>query len=128
MLFITDEDVPNSVGQFLAKRGHEVLLVREYFLPATEDSVIARGASDRNAVIVTWNTRHFKALAKRRRKNGRLNYPGMSVLAFRCPHVRGLERLRRVIEEVEATFDIRLKRGESRVVVEIGETTLRIED
>ena len=128
MLIITDEDVPDSVAKFLASRGHTVLLTREHFLPKTADSVIARAASERRAVVVTWNRRHFKSLAKRRRKDGTLSYPGMSVIAFRCSHTEGLARIQRLIEEVEAVHAIRVDDLKDRMVVEITLSVLRIED
>lgn len=104
------------------------MLAREHFLPQTADRVIARAASERRAVVVTWNRRHFKSLAKRRRKDGTLSYPGMSVIAFRCSHTEGLSRIQRLIEEVEAVHAIRVDDLKDRMVVEITQTVLRIED
>lgn len=128
MLIITDEDVPDDVASFLADRNHEVLLAREHFLLATPDAVIAKAASERGAVVVTWNRRHFKALAKRKRKNGSLSYPGMSVIAFSCSHPRGLARIQTLVSEIEAIHAIRVVRGGVRMIADISDTVLRFED
>lgn len=128
MLIITDEDVPDDVAHFLASRNHEVLMAREYFLPKTPDAVIAKAASERQAVVVTWNRRHFKALAKRMRKNGALSYPGMSVIAFSCSHPRGLARIQALIETLEAFFAIRVTAGDVRMIADVSDTGLRLED
>lgn len=77
---------------------------------------------------MTWNRRHFLALAKRRRQDGRLSYPWMSVLAFRCSHPAGLARLRAVIEDVEAVYWNRVVGRGGRLIAQIDETVLRFED
>lgn len=128
MLIITDEDVPAAVAQFLASRSHQVMLARDHFLPGTSDPVITQAASHQQAVVVTWNRRHFKALAKRRRPSGALRYPGMSVVSFRCPHTHGLPRIQKVIAEVEAVYLIRVVQGGVRMIAEITETVLRFEE
>jgi hypothetical protein len=125
---ITDEDVPDDVMRFLTSRGHEVLPARDHFMPGSADWVIARGASDRLAVVVTWNVRHFMSLAKRRRDNGEPRYPGMSLIAFSCSHPHGRDRLESVIDEIEATFEIRVVRRGGRLIVEVGETMLKYDD
>ncbi len=99
MLVITDEDVPDDVGQFLGTRGHEIILVREAFMPGTDDSVIAKAASEQRAVVFTWNKRHFFALAHRKNAKGEPSYPGMSVVGFGCSHVDGLSRISATIDD-----------------------------
>lgn len=128
MLIITDEDVPESVARFLAKRGHDVQSVRDVFMRGTEDPVVAAGVSSRNGLLVTWNRRHFKDLAKRRNSRGKLRYPGMSVLTFNCHHTEGLSRLKEVIDEVESSYEIRVQKKGVRLIVDIGRQVVRIED
>lgn len=98
MRLYVDEDVPDSVARFLEQRGHEVALVRERFIhePKIEDYVIARAASEEAAVVVTWSSAHFRSLGTRRRDEGELRYPGMSLIAFECPHPTGLPASRRL--------------------------------
>ena len=128
MRIITDEDVPDSVGRYLSSRGHQVLLAREHFLPATPDSVIAKAASEQEATVFTFNRRHFRRLGKRRRKDGRLSYPGMSVVSFTCSHPLALERIQQVIEEVEAMHHLRVLVRKTRLLMEVGATVIRVED
>lgn len=103
-------------------------LARDRFTPGEPDRVIAIAASQHRATVVTWNLRHFRALAKRKKQDGTLSYPGMSVLSFRCPESRGLQRLKEVIQEVEAVHAIRVEQASGRMVAEIASTVLRFED
>lgn len=52
----------------------------------------------------------------------------MSLVVFSCEHSDGLTRIEKVIEEIEASMLIRLARGETRVIFEVGKAVLRIED
>ncbi len=77
---------------------------------------------------MTWNRRHFKNLAKKRRKDGTLRHPHMSVLTFSCAHPRGLARLAALIEEIESIYDIRVARAGGRLIADIGDTVVRYEE
>ncbi|MCC7106616.1 MAG: DUF5615 family PIN-like protein [Chloroflexi bacterium] len=127
MTVTTDEDVPGAIGAFLSQRGYEVLLVREHFGTETPDHVIARAASERTALVYTFNRRHFLALAKRRRMNRTLSYPGMSVVSFNLRRPQGLARLQALIDDVEAVHANRVARG-GRMIAVIGDTVPRFED
>jgi predicted nuclease of predicted toxin-antitoxin system len=56
---LIDEDVPQSVVDFLQERGHEAILVREILLPGAADPVIAAIGDELEAIIVTWNQKDF---------------------------------------------------------------------
>ena len=52
----------------------------------------------------------------------------MSVLAFSCYHSEGLGRLKRVVEEVESLYEIRVVNRGVRLIFDIGKQVNRIED
>lgn len=54
MLLLIDENVPNSVAEFLAERGHDVRLVRDLFPAGIPDPVIAT-IGDRLSALVPCN-------------------------------------------------------------------------
>ncbi len=116
------------MAAYLTSRGNTVQLVRDHFMPSTEDWVIAQAASNQNATVVTWNRRHFKALAARRNAKGQPTYPGMSVVTFRCSHADGLRRIQEVIDELEMAYQVRVVRNKRRLLAEVGLTMLRLED
>jgi len=123
-----DEDVPAEVAAFLAARGWAVALVRDRFGQGTPDYVVARGASEEAALVLTWNARHFLSLATRRTPAGAFRYPGMSLLAFTCSHPRGLARLRELIADIESVYQNRVVARPGRMIAVVGDTSLRFED
>ncbi len=130
MRILTDADVPNTVIEFLQSRGHEVLLSRDILMPDSSDPLIAKAASDLQAVVLTWNRRDFLALAKRRRgPYGPHTYSGMHLITFdSCTHEEGLRRLQLVIDEIESTYEIRVNQRSQRMVAVIGRAYLKLED
>jgi predicted nuclease of predicted toxin-antitoxin system len=64
MLLLIDENVPNSVAEIFASRGHEVRFVRDLFPAGTPDPVIATIGERLSAIVVTWD-RDFEQLVKR---------------------------------------------------------------
>ena len=53
MRFITDENVPFQIEQFLTDRGHEVIESRVRCLPGEQDHVIALAGDREGAVLIT---------------------------------------------------------------------------
>jgi hypothetical protein len=126
MLLLIDEDVPDSVASFFRERGHDVRLVRDLFLPATPDPVIAALGNELGAIIVTWNHKDFKKLAaqipigqcQRFRNLGRIN--------FLCRETRGRQRAEANIESIEFEYHQAQRRPDRRLLIEITETSFRV--
>jgi predicted nuclease of predicted toxin-antitoxin system len=101
MLLLIDENVPNSVAEFLAERGHDVRFVRDLFPAGTPDPVIATIGDRLSAVVVTWD-RDFERLVKRipegnRARFRRLGTPELQVQrGARPPAAREVDRHDRV--------------------------------
>lgn len=128
MRVIVDEDVPASVAELFARRGHQVEYVLDRFLPGTDDYVIAQAASEEQIVVVTWNHRHFFSYANRKREGGQLRYPGMSLITFRCPKPEGLARAEVVLPVIEAMHTLAVVTGGRRMIAVVGDNSLRFED
>lgn len=60
MTLLIDENVPNSVAEFFAGRGHHVSYVRDVLPAGTPDPVVARIGDRLSAIVVTWD-RDFEA-------------------------------------------------------------------
>jgi Domain of unknown function (DUF5615) len=125
---LTDEDVPDALGDFLRDRGYGVVLVRDTFGVGTPDHVIARAASERGLLVYTFNRRHFLNFARRISPYGALTHPGLSVVSFDLRRPQALARLRVVIEDIEAVYQNRVVRGGGRLIAVVGDTVLRFED
>ena len=128
MRVIVDEDMPASVAELFAERGHAVEYVLDHFLPGTGDYVIAKAASAEQIVVVTWNLRHFVSYANRKLEDGSLRYPGMSLITFRCPKPEGRARAEQVLPVIEAMHALTVGTGGRRMIAVVGENSPRFDD
>ena len=64
MLLLVDENVPQSVADFFAARGHQVKQVRDILPAGTPDPVIAAVGDQMSAIVVTWD-KDFESLVGR---------------------------------------------------------------
>ncbi len=60
---LIDENVPASVAEFFASRGHNVRFVRDLLPAGTADPVVATIGDKLSAIVVTWD-RDFDKLAE----------------------------------------------------------------
>jgi hypothetical protein len=120
--FLIDEDVPVSVGTFLANRGHTVHFAVDVLVPGSEDPLLARWASVHGAVIVTCNDKDFRVLVARVPPGGRAEFRSASRLSLRCRQDRAEARVRELIEWIEFEHAQTQRRGDKRFILEIGNT------
>lgn len=90
--FLVDENVPQSVADYLTSRGHHVRYVRDEFGKRTPDPLISVIGDNLDFFVVTWD-KDFKKLASRMRRLGRLT--------FRCSEVEGAALCEKFIEHIE---------------------------
>ena len=64
MIFLLDQDVPDSVARVLQQAGHEVLRLREVFPIDSQDTAVLAFAHSHSALLVTCNRDDFLELAK----------------------------------------------------------------
>jgi predicted nuclease of predicted toxin-antitoxin system len=125
MLLLIDENVPNSVAEFLAARGHDVRFVRDLFPAGTPDPVIATIGDRLAAIVVTWD-RDFEDLVKRIPEGNRAKFRRLGRLSFRCNEVRGRQLIEKWIDLVEFHYQQALRHGDFRMIVQIQETALKV--
>ncbi|MEQ8330679.1 MAG: DUF5615 family PIN-like protein [Longimicrobiales bacterium] len=124
MLLLIDENVPNSVAQFLEDRGHDVRFVRDLFPAGTPDPVIATIGDRLSAVVVTWD-RDFERLVKRVPEGNRARFRRLGRISFRCNEVRGRELIERWIDMIEFHYQRALEQPDLRMLVQIQENSVR---
>jgi hypothetical protein len=61
--FLVDENAPQSVGDALVRRGHDVLYVGEHFAKSTPDPLLVAAAEIEGLVVITFD-KDFKRLVK----------------------------------------------------------------
>lgn len=120
MRLLIDENVPQSVAEFFASRGHSVEYVKDLFPKRTPDAVIATIGDQMSAVVVTWD-RDFESLVSRVPKGGRAAFKRLGRISFRCPEPRGLALAERWIESIEFHYEQALKRSDLRMIVQVFE-------
>lgn len=91
--FLTDHNVPDSVGTVLMELGHDVVRLREIMAVDATDPVVARAAIEDSRVLVSWD-RDFN---QQRFMSPR--FAGLSRLSMSGPEMDGASRL-------EAVFDV----------------------
>jgi hypothetical protein len=93
--FLTDVNVPDSVGECLVDRGHDVVRVREIMAADAKDPVVAEAAMRAGRVLISWDRdfNHQRFMQER--------FAALSRIGFSCPEPTGADRLRAVIDLVE---------------------------
>lgn len=104
--FLSDHNVPVSVGHFLLDRGHDVARVADLMATDSPDPVVATAAIQAGRVLISWD-RDFNH--QRFQKEG---FAGLCRIGFSCPEPVGAARLAEVIDLVEFA----LKRTDGRAV------------
>jgi predicted nuclease of predicted toxin-antitoxin system len=126
MPLLIDENVPESVTDFLRRRGHHVRHVRDLFLPGTPDPVIAAAGDREGAIVVTWNHRDFKKLAARVPQGGAAALRRLGRINFRCDESKGLLRVEQTIDILEAEYMRAQGRRDQRTIIEVTTTSVRL--
>jgi predicted nuclease of predicted toxin-antitoxin system len=124
MLLLVDENVPASVAQFFADRGHEVRHVRDILPAGTPDPVIATLGDRLSAIVVTWD-RDFESLVKRVPEGNRARFRKLGRISFRCNEVRGREYLEKWIGMIEFHYAQALESADFRMIVQIQDSGVK---
>lgn len=98
LLFLTDVNVPDSLGNMLSRAGHDVVRVRDVMAIDAPDPVIAEAAMRAGRILVSWD----KDFNQQRFKKPR--FASLSRIGFSCPAPEGRARLASVLDIVEFCF------------------------
>jgi predicted nuclease of predicted toxin-antitoxin system len=125
MLLLVDENVPRSVAEFFASRGHDVRFVLDLFPAGVADPVIAAVGDRLSAIVVTWD-RDFETLVRRVPAGNRERFRRLGRISFRCNEVRGRDLAERWIEHIEFHYASALRERDFRMIVQIQESGFKI--
>jgi predicted nuclease of predicted toxin-antitoxin system len=125
MDLLIDENVPNSVAEFFASRGHKVQFVRDLLPAGTPDPVIARVGDKLSAIVVTWD-RDFERIVSRVPAGNKAAFRRLGRISFRCKETQGRILLERWIMLIEAYYEQCLSKGDPRMMVQVQESGLKL--
>jgi predicted nuclease of predicted toxin-antitoxin system len=123
MPLLCDENLPQSVANYLTERGHNVSYVRDLFLGGTPDAIIA-AVADKNGWIVVTCDRDYRQIAARIPKGGKAALKRMGRISLRCHPAHAVLKTQEHIELIEFEYGRRLSQKDKRLIVEITETTV----
>src|SRR5574340_228306 len=121
--FFTDDNVPDSVGDFLIAAGHDVTRLRDVMLRNTEDRVIEVACSRSGHVLVT-HDRDFMATAKRLKVTRREYQTQLHRIQLRCEEPRSARRVQEAMSLIEHEWTI--LQPDRPMVIEIRDEVIRI--
>jgi predicted nuclease of predicted toxin-antitoxin system len=125
MTLLVDENVPNSVAEFFALRGHKVQFVRDLLPAGTPDPVIAKVGDRLSAIVVTWD-RDFETIVSRVPAGNKAAFRQLGRISFRCKETQGRLLLERWIALIEAHYEQCLGKSDFRMIVQIQESGLKL--
>ena len=125
MLLLIDENVPRSVADFFASRGHDVRYVLDLFPAGVPDPVIATIGDRLSAIVVTWD-RDFETLVRRVPEGNRQKFRRLGRISFRCNEVQGRILLERWISHIEFHYKTARQQPDFRMMVQIQESGFKI--
>lgn len=97
--FLTDANVPDSLGKYLQERGHDVVRVRDIMAADAKDPVVAEAAMRSSRILISWDKdfNHQRFLKER--------YRVLNRIGFSCPEPDGVDRITEVVDLVEFVFE-----------------------
>lgn len=124
MRFFIDQNVPDSVGQFLTSKNYEVVSLRTRIPTDSPDTLVAAVAEANDAILVTFDA-DFKALASRI-GIGRRRFLSLSLIRFeKCRESEAARRMEAALSLIENEWAIGEMRRDRRLFVVITSQTIR---
>ena len=121
--FFTDHNVPESVGDFLIRAGHQVTRLRHVMATRTADPIIAVACSRSGNVLVSHDN-DFRQIAKRLEITQRQYRTSLHRIQLRCPEPNSAKRMKETLALIESEW--LLIRPERPMVIEIRDQSIRI--
>ncbi|WP_164523197.1 DUF5615 family PIN-like protein [Sphingomonas koreensis] len=120
MRFLTDQNIPDSVGDMLIEHGHEVTRLRDVAAPDAPDELVAAVAEQQEMILVTADDDFDRKVAPRIPRGYKARFKRLSRITMRCnfPQIRG--RLELFLPLIDSELNIALQNRDRRLRMAIG--------
>lgn len=126
MLFVLDENVPESVARILREQGHSAESILEHVPRGSVDPVVATVSQDLGAVLISFDG-DFEKIAPRIPKGHRRRFRRLSRIWMRCREPDAAKRFLEALTLVESEYAIAQSRSDVRMHIWIGGDFIRIQ-
>lgn len=117
LAFLSDHNVPVSVGQVLLDRGHDVVRVADLMPVNSPDPVVAKAAIEAGRILLSWDRdfNHQRFMQSR--------FAPLCRIGFALPEPQGAARLEVVLDLVEFAFaraegqPVRIRIGQDKFLI-----------
>lgn len=112
------------MGRVLSDAGHEVILLRNELAPNSPDPLVAAVSEMNEAILVSLDS-DFSTLAPRA-GIGRARFRKLSRVALKCSEPQAAERVRMALSLIQHEWDFAQTRSDKRMILEIGNSFIRL--
>jgi hypothetical protein len=98
ILFLTDNNVPDSVVSYLVRRGHDVVRVRDIMAADAPDPVVAVAAVEAGRILISWD-RDFN-----HQRFNQARFADLSRIGMSCAEPDGRARVQENIDRIEFEY------------------------
>lgn len=120
LFFFLDNNVPDSIGRYLQRRGHSVLRQRHHIPADSPDPIVATTAMEANRILVTID-RDFNSQRFHQPRFDRLSRVSLS-----GPSHQLLGAVKEHIHLIEFQWDHKVRMGTRRMIAHIKAGMIRI--
>jgi predicted nuclease of predicted toxin-antitoxin system len=117
--FLTDNNVPDSVGEILKARGHSVVRIREIMPVDSPDTVVAEAAIHSGQVLISWDKDFMQQRFLKER------FATLQRVAFSCPEPQAAARLTEVLDRIEDEYR-RAKKARKALLFRVGRDRIMV--
>ena len=121
--FFIDHCVPESVSKALEGAGHEVIRLRMELAEDAPDPLVAAVSQMHGAILVSHDS-DFRTLVPRSGV-GRRRFARLSRIGLRCAPPRAAQRMTLALSLIEHEWEVAQQSNDKRMIVEIGDTSIR---
>jgi len=124
MQLLIDENVPKSVADFFAIRGHSVQYVRDVLPAGTPDPIVAAIGDRLSAIVVTWD-KDFEKIVNRVPDGNKARFRRLGRISFKCSEPKGRRLVELWIDHIELHYSKARENEDIRMIVQIQESGVK---